>query len=282
MADPLHGARPVPRLAFGPTTPARIAPGDRLLPREVAIALTFNGSTQAVMMATPDHLTDFAYGFALTEGLAHPHEIDSLAVVETARGLDVQIWVCAAAEARLSARRRTMAGPVGCGLCGIDSLEQALRDLPPVPPSGVTMSPAQVMAAVAALPGQQALHDATRAVHCAGFWTGTSMSFAREDVGRHNALDKLAGALVRARTPSAAPPTAPDGAVVLTSRVSIDLVQKVATLGAPMIIALSSPTADAVTLAEALGITLIAQARADGFEVFTHTDRISTESEHVR
>lgn len=290
MSDPLQGTRPVPRLAFGSGNPARIAPGERLLPEEVAVALTFNGTTQAVMMATPDHLADFAYGFALTEGLAQPAEIDSLAVVETARGLDVQIWVTARAEARLSARRRTMAGPVGCGLCGIDSLEQALRDLPPVAPNGFSLTPAQVMAAVAALPSQQALHDATRAVHCAGFWTGTAMILAREDIGRHNALDKLAGALVRAGTPAAvttaagapARPLPADGAVVLTSRVSIDLVQKVATLGTPMIIALSSPTADAVALAEALGITLIALARADGFEVFTHTDRISTESEYVR
>lgn len=267
----MQGARPIPRLAFG----AGIAPGERLLAEEVAVALTFNGSTQAVMMATPDHLADFAYGFALTEGLARPHEIESLEVVETARGLDVQIWVTAPAEARLKDRRRTMAGPVGCGLCGIESLEQALRDLPPVPHGSFRLTPAQIMAAVAALPGRQALHDATRSVHCAALWDGACMVLSREDVGRHNALDKLAGAMVRANPQ-------PAGAVVLTSRVSIDMVQKVAALRLPAIVAVSSPSADAVTLADHLGITLIAQARPDRFEAFTHTDRIQTESQHVR
>ncbi|WP_323035485.1 formate dehydrogenase accessory sulfurtransferase FdhD [Pararhodobacter sp.] len=281
------GARSVPRLTFG----AAIAAGERVLPEEVGVALTFNGTTQAVMMATPDNLADFATGFALTEGLARPEEIESITVVELDRGLDVQVWVTPAAEARLKDRRRTMAGPVGCGLCGIDSLEQALRDVPPIRHSGFTMTPAQIKAAVAALPGQQTLHDATRAVHCAAWWTDGRLTHAREDVGRHNALDKLAGAMVRASThPTVAPTvgcvlarTDPGrGAIVLTSRVSIDLVQKVATLGAPILIAVSSPTADAVTLAETLGITLIAQARADCFDVYTHTDRIATETEHVR
>ncbi len=267
-----HGARALPRLSFG----ASIAPGERVLPEEVAVALTFNGTTQAVMMATPDHLADFATGFALTEGLAQPHEIERLDVLETALGLDVQIWVCDAAEARLKARRRVMAGPVGCGLCGIDSLEQAMRELTPVPHGAFRLTPAQVMAAVAALPGQQALHDATRAAHCAGLWDGNRMIAAREDVGRHNALDKLAGTLVRSGH------DATRGAVVLTSRVSIDLVQKAAVLGVPALIAVSSPTADAVDLADRLGLTLIAQARTDRFEVFTHTDRILTESQHVR
>ena len=278
----MQGARPIPRLAFGPG----IAPGERMLADEVAVALTFNGSTQAVMMATPDHLADFAYGFALTEGLARPDEIESLDVVETARGLDVQIWVTPQAEARLAARRRQMAGPVGCGLCGIDSLEQALRDLPPVPHGPFRLTPAQIMAAVAALPRHQPLHDTVRAAHCAALWDGARVVLAREDVGRHNALDKLAGAMVRASThptgQAVRASTHPTGAVVLTSRVSIDLVQKVAALRLPVMIAVSSPTADAVALAESLNITLIAQARPDRFEAFTHTDRIATESQHVR
>ncbi|MFN4101835.1 MAG: formate dehydrogenase accessory sulfurtransferase FdhD [Pararhodobacter sp.] len=264
-----------------------------MLPEEVAVALTFNGTTQAVMMATPDDLEDFAYGFALTEGLARPEEIERLEVVDTGRGLDVQLWVSEAAEARLKDRRRVMAGPVGCGLCGIDSIEQALRELTPVPHGRFRLSPASVMAAVAALPGQQRLHDATRSVHAAGYWDGGRLLALREDVGRHNALDKLAGALVRgpgmvrasthptgSAAASAAAPV--DGAIVLTSRVSIDLVQKVAALGIPAIIAVSSPTADAVDLADHLGITLIAQARPDRFEAFTHTDRIETEQKHVR
>lgn len=286
----MEGARPRPRLAFGTTPDPGIVPGERLLPEEVAVALTFNGSTQAVMMATPDHLDDFAYGFALTEGLAQPSEIESVELVKTARGLDLQIWVAAAAEARLKERRRVMAGPVGCGLCGIDSLEQALRDLPPLPHGSFRLTPAQIGAAVSALPGHQRLHDATRAAHGAGFWDGQQMVALREDVGRHNALDKLAGAMVRASTHPTTTAvgcvlarTIPSkGAVVLTSRVSIDLVQKVAALGAPCLIAVSSPTADAVDLAEALGLTLIAQARPEGFEAYTHTDRIETEQPHVR
>jgi FdhD protein len=265
----MNGARPTPRLAFG----ARIEAGTRTLPEENAVALSFNGTTQAVMMATPDDLVDFAYGFALTEGIARPDEIETVEVVTTARGIDLQVWVKPAAETRLAARRRTMAGPVGCGLCGIDSIDQALRDVPLVPHSGFRMTPADVMAAVAALPGEQRLHDATRAVHCAAFWGPLGIQAAREDVGRHNALDKLAGHLVRGPVE--------DGAIVLTSRVSIDMVQKVATMGIGILIAVSAPTADAVTLADHAGITLIALARPDRFEVFTHTDRLMTEDSHV-
>lgn len=269
MNGAMNGARATPRLAFGATVQA----GERMLPEEVAVALTFNGTTQAVMMATPDDLVDFAYGFALTEGIAQPGEILSVEVETVPKGRDVQVWLRPDAEARLSARRRVMAGPVGCGLCGIDSLDQALRDVPVVGPNGFRMTAAQVMAAVADLPGQQRLHDTTRAVHAAAFWAG-GVVLAREDVGRHNALDKLAGAMLRGATE-------PLGAVLLTSRVSIDMVQKVAMLGAPMIIAVSAPTSDAVALAEASGITLIALARADRFEVFTHTDRLMTEESHV-
>jgi len=264
----MNGARATPRLVFGPS----VQPGERMLPEETAVALSFNGTTQAVMMATPADLVDFGTGFALTEGIATKDEILSITVETLPKGRDVQIWLTPKAEARLAARRRTMTGPVGCGLCGIDSLVQALREVPAVPPSPFRMSPAQVMAAIANLPGQQRLHDATRAVHCAAFWAG-HLTLAREDVGRHNALDKLVGAMARSGT-------SPEGAVVLTSRVSIDMVQKVAMLRAPMLIAVSAPTADAVALAEVAGITLIALARSDRFEVFTHSDRL-TEDSHV-
>ena len=185
----------------------------------------------------------------------------------------MQIWLQPQAEARLAKRRRTMAGPVGCGLCGIDSLDEAMRKLKPVPKSSFTMTASQVMQAIAALPGAQPLHDATRAAHAAGFWSGGLIA-VREDVGRHNALDKLAGHLVRAGTH-------PTGAVLLTSRVSIDMVQKVAVLGAPVLIAVSAPTAHAVTLADEAGITLIALARFDRFDLFTHPDRLIHEEAHV-
>jgi FdhD protein len=265
----MKGARATPRLVFG----SSVAAGERVRPEEVAVALSFNGTTQAVMMATPADLEDFGVGFALTEGIATPDEILSVEVVEVDRGVDVQVWLRPEAEARLAARRRVMAGPVGCGLCGIDSIDQALRDVPGVAPSRFRMTPSQVLAAVAALPGEQRLHDATRAVHGAAFWNGRVM-LAREDVGRHNALDKLVGGMVREGI-------RPEGAVVLTSRVSTDMVQKVAMLGAPMVIAVSAPTVAAVELAEAAGITLVALAKGDRFEVFSHTDRILTEVPHV-
>ena len=267
-------SHPLPRLAFGL---GGAMPGDRRLPAEVAVALSFNGTTQAVMMATPADLEDFALGFALTEGIATGEEISSITVVETTGGIDVQVWLHPDAEARLTTRRRTMAGPVGCGLCGIDSLAEAMRVLPPVPASDLHMTPAQVLAAMALLPGGQPLHDATRAAHAAGFWTPElGMIAVCEDVGRHNALDKLAGLLARTGRDCT------KGAVVLTSRLSIDLVQKCATMGAPVMIAVSAPTTAAVALAETCGITLIALARADRFEVFTHVSRIFlNEAAHV-
>ena len=264
----MTGARPLPRLVFGSGAPT---PGARTLPEEIAVALTFNGTTQAVMMATPADLTDFAYGFALTEGIATPAQIDSIDILPHPNGIELQIWLATDANAALSARRRHMTGPVGCGLCGIDSLDQAVRNMAPVPPSAFSMTPAQITAAIGALPAEQPLHDATHAAHAAGFWAG-HLRCVREDVGRHNALDKLAGHLAR-EVPQA-------GAILLTSRVSTDMVQKVAALRLPMIIAVSAPTAEAVTLADTCGITLIGLARPDRFEAFTHTDRIR-ESVHV-
>lgn len=269
----MQGARPIPRLSFG----ARIVAGERVLPEEAAVALSFNGTTQAVMMATPADLEDFARGFALSEGIATGGEILSVNIQPVDGGVDVQTWLTPGAAARLAARRRSMAGPVGCGLCGIDSIAQALREPSPVGPSQLRLTPADIHAAVASLSPHQVLGTATRATHAAAFWApgsgpGTGLVALREDVGRHNALDKLAGYLVH--NPH------PEGAVVLTSRVSIDLVQKVAMLGAPVMVAISAPTAESVALADRLGITLIALARPDGFELFTHSDRLLTEVAH--
>lgn len=265
----MEGARPIPRLAFG----ARIGAGERMLPDEAAVALSFNGTTQAVMMATPADLEDFARGFALTEGIARWDEILSVEVQPVDGGFDVQSWLAPEAAARLSARRRSVAGPVGCGLCGIDSIAQALREPEPLPPSPLRLTPAEVHAAVAALSPQQHLGRATRATHGAAFWVpGAGLLALREDVGRHNALDKLAGHLARGPHP--------EGAVILTSRISIDLVQKVAMIGAPVMVAVSAPTAQSVALADRLGITLIALARSDGFELYTHSDRLLTEVAH--
>lgn len=254
--------------------PRRIWRGDgwqdaaRALPEEVPVALSYNGTTQAVMMASPADLEDFARGFTLTEGIATLAEIEDIAIVPAAGGFDAQVWLAEGAGARLAARRRHMLGPVGCGLCGIDSIDAAMRT-PPRVAADLRLAPGQIMAAMAALPQRQPLHETTRATHAAAFLhPAAGLGPLREDVGRHNALDKLAGAL------AAQGADATRGAVVMTSRVSIDLVQKAAALGVPVLIAVSAPTARAVCMADGAGLTLVALARPDGFEVFTHPHRI--------
>jgi FdhD protein len=245
------------------------AEGERAIPEETAIAFTYNTASYAVMMATPQDLEDFAVGFSLTEGVVSSAEaIDSIDIVEEAMGIELRIWLKAPEAAEFLGRRRKMAGPTGCGLCGIESLVEAMRP-PPAVGEGRTFTPDQIMTAVEALFPLQALNHETRAVHAAGFWQPERGLVAlREDVGRHNALDKLAGALARDGT------SARDGLVVLTSRVSIEMIQKSAAIGAPVVVAVSAPTALAVRMAESCGMTLAAIARKDGFEVFTHPHRI--------
>lgn len=243
----------------------------RTLAEEVPVAIVCNGTTQAVMMATPDALEDFAAGFALTEHIVDDLSgIESIEVVGHDHGIEARLWLSAPRAERLAARRRAMAGPVGCGLCGIDSIEEAVRPVARIAASGLVFPASGVAAALSALRARQDLHDSTRSVHAAGFFVpGRGMLAVREDVGRHNALDKLAGALLR---DGVEPGT---GAVVLTSRVSVEMVQKTARLGAPVLIAVSAPTAHAVRLAETAGLTLIASARDDGFESYAHADRLA-------
>ena len=242
----------------------------RLVPAEVAVAVTYGGSTQAVLMASPADLEDFAVGFSLTEGIIDEiAEIEAIERIDSELGIEMRLRLARPREARLAARRRSMAGPVGCGLCGIESLEAATRTLRPVA-DGATFAPDDIIAAMLALAPLQRLNAATRAVHAAAFWRkDAGITALREDIGRHNALDKLAGALARMPGPVA------DGAVLLTSRVSVEMVQKTAVVGAPMIVAISAPSSLAIRTAEAAGITLVAIARADGFEVFTHPRRIA-------
>ena len=256
----------------------RLADGSRIVPEETAIAFSYGGSTHAVMMATPADLEDFAVGFSLTEGIiTDPSEIEAIEPVVEDKGIDVQIRLADAQNDALVARRRHMAGPVGCGLCGIESIEQAVRETPSVRASQLTLSEDEVAEAVRLLNGQQPLHMETRAVHGAGFYVpGTGLIAVREDVGRHNALDKLAGAAARAGYRGAA------GAVVVTSRVSVEMVQKTAIVGSPFIIAISAPTALAIRTAEQAGMTLIALVRGDEFEIFTGAERVVSTDEALR
>jgi FdhD protein len=247
----------------------------RAVPEETAIAFTFNGTTHAVMMATPADFDDFAVGFALTEGLIESSsEIASLGVIATPLGIELRIWLPEERAKSYAARRRSMAGPTGCGLCGIESLEEATRPTPVVSNASRFDSGA-IVEAVASLSAGQKLDGLTRAVHAAGFWTpARGLVAVREDVGRHNALDKLIGTLARGGHVAA------HGIVLLTSRVSIELIQKAARLGAPVVAAVSAPTAAGVRLAEACGITLVAVARGQDFEVFTHHQRIIGRAAH--
>lgn len=249
----------------------------RTLPEEVPVAVSFNGTTLAVMMCTPADIEDFAHGFAFTEGvIASPREVESFELIDHPKGIEARFWLADDKAKALAARHRQMAGPVGCGLCGIDSLEQAVRPLPHVGQPPVALDRDEIAAATEALRGHQPLHDQTRAVHAAGFLRpGDGLVLAREDVGRHNALDKLIGALALSGQ------DASGGAIVLTSRVSVEMVQKAAMARCPVIVAASAPTVLALRLAEEAGITLAAFARAGAFDLYSHPDRIVTGDSHV-
>jgi FdhD protein len=249
----------------------RIDDTNRLIPEEVPIALVYDGSTHAVMMATPADLEDFAVGFSITEGvIANIGEIREFEVVEHEKGLEVRMWLAPDSGRAHVERRRRITGPTACGLCGVESLEAAVPTPRPVGDTAVTTA-RDIDKALAMLPLEQTLNLATRAVHGAAFWDAStgSIAFVREDVGRHNALDKLVGAVTRAELDPA------KGFVILTSRVSVEMVQKTAALGAEIIVAVSAPTALALETAHAAGITLVAIARPDAFEIFTHPHRIS-------
>ena len=243
---------------------------ERVIPEEVAIAFTYGKSTHAVMMATPADLEDFALGFSLTEGVIEtPTQLAALEIIPQQLGIELRMELAEARDAALLKRRRAMAGPAGCGLCGIESLSAATRPLRRIENS-IRVPAHHIFAAMAALRANQPLNAQTSAIHGAGFWSieREELVLVREDVGRQNALDKLCGAIVRAGIPVRS------GIVVMTSRISIEIVQKTAMLGAGVLVAISVPTAYAVKEAEAANLTLVAVARDDSFEVFTHRERI--------
>jgi len=246
------------------------AVANRMVPEETPVAFSFAGTTHAVMMASPADFEDFALGFSLTEGIiADPQEIEAIEVEDHGAGVDIQIRLKDRANTRFEARRRRLAGPVGCGLCGIESIEEAMRSVDAVGASKLTLDADDIVRSVKLLSKVQPLHQETGAVHAAGFYIpGKGIVMAREDVGRHNALDKLAGALAKAGIDGAS------GAVVVTSRVSVEMVQKTAAIGSAFIIAVSAPTALAIRTADEAGMTLVALVRGEDFDVFTHPDRV--------
>jgi len=239
--------------------------GKRMIADECPIALVYDGSTLAVVMATPADLTDLAIGFSLTEGIVQGiDDIGELNIIPRSNGIELRMWLRPDRGGLLRERQRRLVGPTGCGLCGIESLDDAARISPAVS-RGILLRPGQIGRAIDALVASQHLNHETHATHAAGFYLpdGGPM-ISREDVGRHNALDKLAGVLARESIRGSS------GAVVLTSRVSVEMVQKTAAIGAPILIAISAPTALAVRTAERCGITLVGIARGREFEIFSH------------
>lgn len=241
----------------------------RQVPEETAVALSYDRVGYAVMMTTPCDLEDFAIGFSLSEGIVErAGDVLECDLVAAEDGVECRMRLAHDVADRLARRRRHLAGALGCGLCGLESLAEANRTIPRVD-TALTLSAEAIMRGMRSMAGKQILNSQTRAIHAAGFLDpGDESVLVREDVGRHNALDKVIGALARTGRSTVA------GAILMTSRVSIELIQKCAVAGTPVIIAVSVPTAHAIRAAERAGITLAAVARDDGFEIFTHQSRI--------
>ena len=249
----------------------RALPGNRALAVETPINLVYGSVPHAVMMATPSDLADFAYGFSLTEGIVEgAEEIRGTRVEAGSDGVRLHIDLAPGRLREHLARKRAISGRTGCGVCGIEDLAELPRAEMRAVPSVQIRLPA-IARALAGLDAAQRLGAETRAVHAAA-WADLDgeLLAVREDVGRHNALDKLIGALMRAGT------RADQGFLVITSRCSFEMVEKAARLGAAVIVAISAPTSLALERARVHGITLCAIARADSVTVFTGAERLAT------
>ena len=238
------------------------APGDAAIERCVAVeapvSVEVGGIAYAVMMATPADLEDYAVGFALSEGLiAAPADIRRIDVQPIEGGWALRLWLTAERNAAALERARTRVSESSCGLCGIANIEEVLRPLPPVI-ARISADRSAIAAALAELEAHQPLGRATGAAHAAAFCSPAgAIRLVREDVGRHNALDKLIGALARAGI------DADEGFILLSARCSYELVEKTVRAGCPMLVTISAPTSLAATRAAAAGLTLVALARPD-------------------
>ena len=241
------------------------------LAEEVPIALIYNGVSHVVMLATPQDLTDFALGFSLTEGiLRNKSDLYGVEVIEQPQGVELHCDIASEQFANLKERRRNLVGRTGCGLCGAESIAQAMRVPNPqqLVPVLQSISHNAVQLALSQIKAQQVLNLATGATHaCAWVNADGNVQLVREDVGRHNALDKLIGALAK-NPPSSA------GFVLTTSRASVEMVQKVASVGINVLAAISAPTGLAVRFAEQNGVTLLGFVRDNRHVVYAHSHRI--------
>src|ERR1700761_509751 len=272
--DPGRGVLEEPKSVSSEVTIDRWAQGTTThttdqVAEEVPIALVYHNVPHVVMLATPANFEDFGVGFTLSEGLvARPDEIREVEVTQGADAVDVRMTVAWERFTELLHRRRNLTGRTGCGLCGAEKAEDAIRELPPVGP-GTTVSTLDLHAAIEQMGTLQPINSRTGSVHGAAWVVpGQGIQFVREDVGRHNALDKAIGALVRAQTDFST------GYMVITSRASFEMVQKSATMGISLLAALSAPTAFAVRMAARTGLTLVAFARRDRHVVYTNPGRL--------
>lgn len=240
-----------------------------VLAEETPVALAYNGISHATMLASPTDLEDFAVGFSLTEGIVEAaRDVRDIVLNVSDDGVVIDIEIASACMARLKTRRRALSGRTGCGLCGVETLPEVLRPVAPVTAETV-MRLADLLAGIHAMRRAQALHGATGATHAAAWITAQGALHAvREDVGRHNALDKLIGALAREGTAAGA------GAFLVSSRASFEMVQKTASAGCPILAAVSAPTGLAVRLAQTSGVTLAGFVRGDDATLYTHPQRL--------
>jgi FdhD protein len=236
---------------------------------EVPVAFVYGGKPHVVMMCTPADLEDLAIGFTLSEEIAaHVSDVSRIEVVRHARGVEIQMELPPDAQARVAARTRALAGRTGCGLCGIDAIDNAIR-APRVVASTASFAVTAITRAGDSLAAQQPVNNETRAVHAAAWASADgALCVVREDVGRHNALDKVIGALARAGT------DASTGFFLVTSRASYELVQKVAVAGSPLLAAVSRPTGLAIRFADEAGITLVGLLRGPSANVYSHPHRV--------